>query len=215
MYLFDLDGTLTDSNGLWAQVDLEFLSRRGLQLTREYEDVVGRSIFPVAAQFTRDYYRLPDSPEAIMAEWEALAARRYREQVPLKPGALALLEQCRREGRDMALFTACRPALARLALERFQLSGYFRHIVYAEELGLDKHDPRCFTQLCQLLGVPPQACVLFDDSPANCATARAAGMAAVGVYDPFYAHRQEELQRVCSRYVRSLEELVCPDPFQS
>ena len=112
MYLFDLDGTLTDSNGLWAQVDLEFLSRRGLRVTREYEDVVGRSIFPVAARFTRDYYRLPDSPEAIMAEWEALAARRYREQVPLKPGALALLEQCRREGRDMALFTASCPGPA-------------------------------------------------------------------------------------------------------
>ncbi|HIT32280.1 MAG TPA: HAD family phosphatase [Candidatus Enterenecus stercoripullorum] len=208
MYLFDLDGTITDSNGLWVEVDLEFLSRRGLTMTREYEDVVGRSIFPAAAQFTREYYRLPDRPEDIMAEWEALAAHHYRDLVLLKPGARAFLDQCRWEGRDMALFTACRPALCRLVLDRFQLTEYFLHIVYAEEMGLDKHDPRCFARLSQLLGVPPETCTLFDDNPSNCATARAAGMAAVGVYDPFYDHRQEELQSVCTRYVRSLEELV-------
>ena len=150
MYIFDLDGTITDSNGLWVEVDREFLARRGLTMTREYEDVVGRSIFPVAARFTREYYRLSDSPEAIMAEWEALAVHHYRDLVPLKPGARALLDQCRREGREMALFTACRPTLCRLALDRFQLAGYFRHVVYAEELGVEKHDPRCFARLSQI-----------------------------------------------------------------
>ena len=215
MYIFDLDGTLTDSNGLWVEVDREFLSRRGLAMTREYEDVVGRSIFPAAARFTREYYRLSDSPEAIMAEWEQLAAHHYRDLVPLKPGARALLDQCRREGREMALFTACRPALCRLVLDRHQLAGYFRHTVYAEEMGVDKHDPRCFARLSRILGVPPADCVLFDDNPSNCATAQAAGMTAVGVYDSFYEHRQEELRSVCTRYIHSLEELVdgpIPDP---
>ena len=208
MYIFDLDGTITDSNGLWVEVDREFLARRGLTMTREYEDVVGRSIFPVAARFTREYYRLSDSPEAIMAEWEALAVHHYRDLVPLKPGARALLDQCRREGREMALFTACRPTLCRLALGRFQLAGYFRHVVYAEDLGVEKHDPRCFARLSQILGVPPADCVLFDDNPSNCAAARAAGMEVVGVYDIFYSHRQEELKGACHRYVHSLTQLL-------
>ena len=65
-----------------------------------------------------------------------------------------------------------------------------------------------FARLSQILGVPPADCVLFDDNPSNCATARSAGMAAVGVYDPFDDHRQDELKAVCSRYVRSLTELV-------
>ena len=54
MYIFDLDGTITDSNGLWVEVDREFLARRGLAMTREYEDVVGRAIFPVAGRVTRE-----------------------------------------------------------------------------------------------------------------------------------------------------------------
>lgn len=208
MYIFDLDGTITDTNGLWVEVDLEFLSRRGLTMTREYQDGVARSIFPVAAEFTRTYYQLKDSPAAIMAEWEELAARHYRELAPLKPGAADLLERCRDRGVPTALFTACRPALCRLALERFGLTDLFRSIVYAEELGMDKHDPRCFVRLAARLGVAPEECTLFDDSPDNCAAAVRAGMAAVGVYDPYFEDRQDQLRAVCGRYVRSLRELL-------
>ena len=95
-----------------------------------------------------------------------------------------------------------------MVLERFALTHYFSHVVYAEELGLEKHDPACFVRLGQLLGVPPEQCVLLDDSPSNCATARRAGMTTVGVFDPFYANRQDELKSVSTQYVQSLEELL-------
>lgn len=208
MYIFDLDGTITDTNGIWIEVDREFLSRRGLVNTPEYEKVVSRSIYPIAAQFTKEYYDLPDSRSDIMAEWDSLAERHYRELAPLKPGAEAFLHQCRAEGRPMAMFTACRPALCGAVLERFHLRELFDQVIFAEEIGLEKRDPRCFTRLSELLGVPPKDCTLFDDSPDNCATAMKAGMTAVGVYDDYYASRQDELKSVCGRYVRSLEELV-------
>ena len=206
--IFDLDGTLVDSNGLWVGVDEEFLARRGLAPTEEYEAAVSRSIFPVAAAYTRDYYRLEDSPEVIMEEWEALADRHYRRLVPMKPGTAEFLRQCKGKGLDMNVFTACRPALCRAALERFGLGEFFRQVVYAEEIGLEKHDPGCFVRLSELIGVHPEQCVLFDDSPNNCATAEAAGMETVGVYDSYYAHRQEELKAVCRRYIGSFEELM-------
>lgn len=210
MYIFDLDGTITDTNGLWAEVDREFLGRRGLAPTPEYQRVVERSIYPIAARFTREHYHLPESPEAIMGEWDSLADHHYRELAPLKPGAEEFLRQCRAEGRPMALFTACRPALCRVALERFQLTNLFGHIVFAEEIGLEKRDPRCFVRLSQLLGAPPEECTLFDDSPDNCATAAKAGMDTVGVYDAYYKNRQDELKAVCRGYIRSFEELVHP-----
>lgn len=208
MYIFDLDGTITDTNGLWIEVDREFLSRRGLTNTPEYERVVSRSIYPIAAQFTKDYYQLPDAPEDIMAEWDELAGLHYRELAPLKPGAGAFLRQCAAQGRPMAVFTACRPALCRAALERFGLWELFGRVVFAEEIGLEKRDPRCFVALSARLGAPLETCTLFDDSPDNCATAVKAGMEAVGVYDAYYAGRQEELKAACSRYIRSFEELL-------
>ncbi len=208
MYIFDLDGTITDTNGIWQDVDLEFLARRGLTHTQEYQRVVERSIFPLAAQFTKEYYHLPESPQDIMSEWDAMAGLHYRELARLKPGAEDYLRQCRAEGRPMAVFTACRPAMCRAVLDRFQLTDLFGHIVFAEEIGLEKRDPQCFVALGRLLGVPLGDCVLFDDSPDNCATAQKAGMTAVGVYDGYYAGRQEELKAACSRYIRSFQELV-------
>ncbi len=208
MYIFDLDGTITDTNDLWIDVDHRFLGRRGLTMTDEYQAAVAKAIFPVAADFTKKYYHLPDSPDDIMAEWEELAAHIYRDTAPLKPGAAELLARYRAEGEKLALFTACRPALCRMALERFGLTDCFSHIVYAEEIGLDKHDPRCFARLAELLGAPPEDCVLIDDSPDNCAAAVRSGMAAVGVYDRYYDSRQEELKAACTEYVRSLEELL-------
>ena len=208
MYIFDLDGTITDTNGIWQDVDLEFLARRGLTHTQEYQRVVERSIFPLAAQFTKEYYHLPESPQDIMSEWDAMAGLHYRELARLKPGAEDYLRQCRAEGRPMAVFTACRPAMCRAVLDRFQLTDLFGHIVFAEEIGLEKRDPQCFVALGRLLGVPLGDCVLFDDSPDNCATAQKAGMTAVGVYDGYYAGRQEELKAVCTRYFRSFQELV-------
>ena len=121
---------------------------------------------------------------------------------------MELLEQCRSRGEEMALFTACRPRLCRLALARHQLEGHFSHVVFAEELGLEKHDPRCFQALSHTLGVEPGECTLLDDSPFNCATARKAGMHVIGVYDPCYAGRWEGMQDSCHRFVHSLEELV-------
>lgn len=208
MYIFDLDGTITDTNGLWREVDAEFLGKRGLASTPEYEKAVGSSIFPVAAQYTKDTYHLPDTAQQIMAEWESLAERHYCELAPLKPGAQEFLRQCVRQGLSMALFTACRPALCRAVLDRFGLRELFCHIVFAEEIGLEKRDPRCFVRLSKILGVPLCECVLFDDSPENCATAARAGMDTVGVYDAYYADRQQELKKVCRRYIRSFEELL-------
>ena len=135
MLLFDLDGTLIDSNGIWTDIDIRFLSRRGLEVTQEYLYAVSPSIVPLAAVFTRDYYHLDMTPEAIVDEWMEGALDAYRNVAP-KPGALAFLEQCRDRGEDMALVTACDPGLCRAALERHGLSPFFRAVVYAQELGL-------------------------------------------------------------------------------
>lgn len=206
MFIFDLDGTLIDSNGVWGDVDVEFLARRGLTVTAEYQETVGRSIFPVAAEYTRAYYGLEDDPRAIMDEWHALAAHHYHHTIPLKPGAKAFLSRCQRAGIPMVLFTAGVPELTRAALKRLELEHFFTQLVFAQEIGLEKHHPDCFARLCRIIGAPPEACTLFDDSPSNCATARAAGMTVVGVQDRFYDHRREELLTVCHRYVRRLDE---------
>ena len=56
--VFDLDGTLLDSNGIWRWVDETFLYQYGHELTDEYNAYVSHAIFPDAAHFTKVYYNI-------------------------------------------------------------------------------------------------------------------------------------------------------------
>ena len=167
MIFFDLDGTLIDSNGVWLQVDHAFLGRRGLEITPEYTYTVGHSIFPVAAQFTRDYYRLEDSREEIMAEWRSLAYDAYAHTIPLKPGARELLDKLAAEGRDMALLTASLPELAKAAVTRHDLEPYFQGLFFAQDVGLEKKNPQVYRIAAERFRVSPAACILVEDAPHN------------------------------------------------
>lgn len=208
MIFFDMDGTLIDSNGVWLEIDHTFLGRRGLTITPEYTCTVGHSIFPVAAQFTKDYYQLPDSPQAIMDEWQAMARDAYAHTIPLKEGAKELLDKLHNEGLPMALLTAGVPALAMSALERHGLLPYFQGLFFAQEVGLEKRNPQIYRLAAERFNVPCEGCVLLEDAPHNCAAARAAGFKVVGIYDDFYMEQWNEVTANSHLAIRSLTELL-------
>ena len=208
MILFDFDGTLVDSNQVWEEVDNTFLARRGLTPTREYSETVGHSIFPLAARFTIDYYHLAMTPQAVMDEWTQLGREAYLSQVPAKPGALTFLEQCRRQGEEMVLLTACVPEFCKAALRRLDMEGYFSRVIFVQELGMLKKDPATFVHVLGELGRRPEESTLYEDSPGACAAAKVAGLTVVGVYDPFYARYEEELKALCHRYIHSFTQLI-------
>lgn len=210
MYLFDMDGTLIDSNGVWKDVDRTFLARRGLPYTRAYYNGVAHTIFPLAAKFTKEFCHLPESEEEIMAEWMELAKDAY-DHVAIKPGVRAFLKQCKAENRRMALVTSSIPAHCRAAMKQLELDKYFEFTVFAQELGIEKKDRALWQTVAQQAGVRPEDCTMFDDSLSACKGARAAHMRVVGVYDGFFAHDEKEMTAFCDVYIHSFEELLLPE----
>lgn len=206
--IFDLDGTLLDSNRVWTRVDQEFLAQRGRRPTEEYMEFVSHAIYPTAARFTREYYHLDESEEAIMDAWTTLARDAYQFHAPLKEGAGEYLARCAARGERLALFTAALPELCRLALRRHSLEDCFERIVFAQDLGLEKRDPRAFAALTALLGVESGDCMLFDDSPRSCRAAKDSGLQVVGVCDSFFTAAEEELRENSHRCIRSFLELL-------
>lgn len=206
--VFDLDGTLLDSNHVWTWVDDEFLARRGKVSTPEYREFTAHAIFPTAAKFTKEYYHLEESEQAIMDAWAALARDAYQFHIPLKEGVREFLTRCALRKESIALFTASLPELCRLALRRHDLERFFDRVVFAQDFGLEKRNPRAFTALAETLGAEPKDCVLFDDSPRNCLAAKSAGLRVVGVYDSFFAAAEEEMRANCHRFLRGFPELL-------
>ncbi len=208
MLIFDMDGTLTDSNGIWRTVDETFLARRGLPYTKEYYEGVAHTIFPLAAVFTKEYCHLSESTDEIMAEWMELAGDMYATSVPVKPGVAEFLTKCRAAGERMIVLTSSVPVHCRTALGHLGLTPFFEKILFAHELGIDKKDPAIFHKAAEIMGVKEKDCTVFDDSVASCRSARAAGMRVTGVYDEFFHVSWEEMQTVCDCTIRSFEELL-------
>ena len=208
MQIFDMDGTLIDSNGIWKDVDTAFLAKRGLSYTKEFYEGVAHTIFPLAAKFTKEFCRLPESEEAIMAEWMDMAGDLYGTSVPVKPGVRAYLDKLRAAGERLTVVTSAVPVHCRTALTHLGLMPYFERIIFAHDLQLEKKDPQLWRLTAEMMGVAPEDCTLYDDSVEACRGAKAAGMHAVGVYDPYFADTEPEMQAVCDRYIRSFEELI-------
>ncbi|MDN6802564.1 MAG: HAD hydrolase-like protein, partial [Bifidobacterium mongoliense] len=72
--IFDLDGTLLDSMGVWDQVDADFLHARGFAVPDDYGAKVAAMEFRQIAEYTIHRFQLDDTPEALMAEWNSRAA---------------------------------------------------------------------------------------------------------------------------------------------
>ena len=73
--LFDMDGTLLDSNGIWLDIDIEFLGRRGISpVPEDYTDYVTHHSAPDAARYTRERFSLPETPEEIICSYRAETA---------------------------------------------------------------------------------------------------------------------------------------------
>ena len=207
MLFFDLDGTLIDSNGVWKEVDREFLARRGLPYTHAYYEGVAHTILPLAAEFTRSFCHLEESCQEIIAEWMELSRDQYAH-VALKPGVRAYLKQCKAEGRRMAVVTSSVPEHCHAALEQLDLAKYFSSITFAQQLGVDKKQPELWLEAAKRNGVEPECCTIFDDSLSACRGARQARMRVVGVYDGFFAQDEREMRSFCDVYIKSFEELL-------
>ena len=106
MLIFDLDGTLLDSNGVWLEVDKTFLARRNAPYTKEYYEGVAHTILQNCAVFTKEYLHLEESCEEIIAEWMDLAEDAY-EHVELKPHVREYLPRRRTSNGSFHLRRSC------------------------------------------------------------------------------------------------------------
>lgn len=208
MLIFDMDGVLMDSNGVWKQVDINFLGKRGLPYTHEYYEGVAHTVLSKAAVFTKSYCHLAESCEEIIAEWMDMAGDAYGTTVAAKPFTREFLEKCRREGQRMILLTSAVPEHCRAALGHYGYTPYFERIFFAQELDMDKSDPALYTRVAEQMGERPENCTVFDDSVTACRSAKTAGMSTIGVYDRYFHVSWEEMQSVCDKTIRSFEELM-------
>ena len=82
--IFDLDGTLLDSMGVWRQIDIVFLGKRGFRVPDDYLKAITAKNFSDAAAYTIARFELPETEEAVVDEWFSMAIDAYANDVDRK-----------------------------------------------------------------------------------------------------------------------------------
>jgi len=175
--LFDMDGTLVDSEKLWDIAMRELYARHGGLLTPEVrESTVGGSSESVIRLVYADLGLEPDPVEmAATADWlHDITGELFDAGLPWCDGARELLDDLAGAGVPMALVTNTRRVLTERALNSIG-RDYFAVSVYGDEVPRGKPAPDPYRQAAELLGLDPGHCLAVEDSVTGAASAEGAG----------------------------------------
>lgn len=181
--LWDMDGTLVDSEKLWDIALHELYRRRGSVLTPEVrEATVGGSAEDVMAIVYADLGIAPDA-DSVKREIDWLhvyTGELFEAGLPWQPGARELLDAVAAENVPMALVTNTRRDLTEQALKSIG-RHYFSVTVCGDEVARGKPAPDAYLRAAELIGVDAADCLAVEDSVAGTTAAEAAGCAVVVV----------------------------------
>ena len=178
--LWDLDGTMVDTEPLWFEAEYALAARHGATWSNEHgKNLVGNSL-PVSGAYIREHMGLSMSVEDILEELMRFMETHSAERAAFQPGALELLAELRDAGVPCALVTMSYRRLVEPLLPRMG-EGAFAATVCGDEVVHGKPHPEAYLRAAELLGVDPADCIVIEDSPGGAAAGEASGAAVVVV----------------------------------
>ena len=182
--LFDMDGTLTDSEPVWDEALRELARWLGGSLSDEARRATVGTNVPVSVGIVhRDVGRPDADPVASGEKLVAEAGARFARGMVWRPGAHELVDAVRAAGIPTALVTNTERALTQLALGPL-VDELFDVSVCGDEVAHSKPAPDPYERAVALLGVVPAGAVAIEDSPTGVTSASAAGCPVLAVPGP-------------------------------
>jgi len=178
--LWDMDGTLIDSEPYWMKSEGEFASRYGAAWSEEDgKSLVGMSLYD-SSKIIKQRVGSDLEPGQIIDHLTDEVTKQLSQQILWRPGARELLELLRRKRIKTALVTM---SMHRMAAQVVEAIGFdaFDVIVAGDDVRHGKPHPEPYLKAAELLGVEPGECVAFEDSISGLRSAETAGTKAVGI----------------------------------
>jgi HAD superfamily hydrolase (TIGR01509 family) len=181
--VFDLDGVLVDSEQVWDSVRQRLVADRGGRWPADATTAMQGMSTPEWAAYLAGL--VDGTPDDLAGQVVGAMAERYREHVPLLPGAVdAVLALAGRW--PLAVASSSPPELIEVVLAAAGVADRFRVTVSSEEVARGKPAPDVYLAAAERLGVDPAHCVAIEDSANGLRSAAAAGMTVVAVPNPHF-----------------------------
>ena len=206
--IFDMDGTLIDSTGMWHEIDVNFFKKRGMEIPDDYAQKIVHLGLKQAAKFTKKEYGIKESEQEIMDEWHQMSLDMYRNDVQLKEGALELLEFFKSRNIPMAIATANDDQLYMPCIERLGIGKYFNFIADVNNVKEGKHSAKIYEYLAEKMATSKENTLVIEDMPTCVKTAYTSGFVTVAVYDNASKDFDEEKRSNSDLFINNFNELI-------
>ena len=204
--LFDLDGTLVDSERAYGEAMARAL-RRGLDLRIDQADrdfIIGRSWVDIHAHLCRRYPELCWTRDELIAATCAARPEAFAEAGDVTlPGAVAAI--ARLHHLPLGLVTGSSREEATESLAALGLTDAFRVVVASEDVPRSKPAPDGYLAAAAALGLDPRDCLVIEDSVSGIAAGLAAGATVVAVAAGNFSGQD---QSAAHRLLQTLDELT-------
>jgi HAD superfamily hydrolase (TIGR01509 family) len=158
------------------------------------------------SRYMHDVIGLAESPEDINAEVVRRLLARYRESLPLLPGAVEAVERLAKHW-PLGLASSSNREVIDAVLEQARIAHLFRATVSSEEVERGKPAPDVYLETARRLGVEPTSCAAVEDSSNGIRSAHAAGMRVLAIPNRHYPPDEDALA-LADIVLRSLDELT-------
>jgi beta-phosphoglucomutase len=180
--LFDMDGVIIDSNPYHKDAWFEFCRRYNVELK---EEDVPRKIYgktnkaALVDVFQREFS--PEESYRMSEEKEAIYRDLHRPDINLIPGLETLLKAFQQHHIPLAVCTNAPVANLDFMLEETGIRPYFEVLIDASRVSKGKPDPEIYLKAAQLLNMPPDRCIVMEDSTVGVEAGLRAGMKVVAI----------------------------------
>ncbi|MBX9032761.1 HAD family hydrolase [Gordonibacter massiliensis (ex Traore et al. 2017)] len=205
--IFDCDGTLLDSMGVWREVEGELARRAGVTLTAADVDELTTLTIPECGAFFHERYGLGDSSEAVVRTIDELMLDFYRTRAEARPGALTFARQLAERGVRLSVASSSPLPYLQAGLARCGFTPYLDAIVSVDDVGKSKRESAVYDRAREAMGTPLATTWGVEDSVYAVHTLRKAGYRTLGIYDCDISGTPEQLEAAADRFVASFEEL--------
>ena len=205
--IFDMDGTMFDTERMWATFWEPALAALGLPYREGLAEAARGTAGVTTRNVVRQFYGPDCDAEAIVDSLHRVADEVFfSSPVPKKPGLDALLAWLKARHIPMAVASSSREAMIRHNLDVWGLTQDFAAIVSGQHVAHSKPDPEIFLLTAQKLGVKPARCLVLEDSYNGVRAGAAGGFVTVMVPDLVPA--DDEMKRLYTMECASLWEVL-------
>ena len=201
--IFDMDGTLFDTESLFQREWSRIAGERGITLPENFKyEICGTSGEPMN-RIIEKYYHVSEG-SAIQSLCKRRVTESLKERVPEKRGCRKILAFFKEKGYRLSIGSSSASPLIRSNLTCTGLLPFFDALASGEEVEKGKPAPDIFLLAAKKMGVPPENCFVFEDSPNDIRATYAAGMKPVLVPDLMPV--TDEIEKMCFQIFDDLEE---------